>query len=115
MSLRIGQIERATRAAGQEVLERADMCIGNIRHMDIIADASAIRCFIVVAIDGHCRPVTRCSEHTRDQMWLRIVCLSDVAVGVGTRGVEITQRDPSQAMRGAEIGQIRSTMSLEDP
>ena len=90
ISLRIGQVERATRATGEKILKRADMRIGNIRHMDIIADAGAIRCFIVVAIDGHCRPVTRCGKHTRDQMRLRIVCLSDVAVEIGARGVEVT-------------------------
>ena len=27
---------------GKEVLERVDMCIGNTRHMDIIADAGAV-------------------------------------------------------------------------
>ena len=95
ISLRISQVERGTQATGEKILKRADMRIGNIRHMDIIADAGAIRCFIVVAIDGHCRPVTRCGKHTRDQMRLRIVCLSGVAVGVGAGSIEITQRDPS--------------------
>jgi hypothetical protein len=38
-------------------------------------------------------------------MRLRIVLLSDVAVGVGSGGVEIAQRDRPQAMRVTEIGQ----------
>jgi hypothetical protein len=93
IALRIGQVERATRATGQEVFERADMRIGNIRHMDIIADAGAVRHFVVVAIDSHWSPITRGGEYARDQMGLRIMRLSDVTIGVGARGVEIAQRD----------------------
>ena len=62
------------------------MCIGSIRHVDIIADAGAVRRFIVVAVDGHCRPVTRGSEHARDQMRFRIVhlpggCYAELSAG----------------------------------
>ena len=58
------------------------MRIGNICHMDIIADAGAIRRFIVVAIDGHCCPFTRGTEHAWNQVWLWIVRLSDDAIGI---------------------------------
>jgi hypothetical protein len=49
------------------------MRIGNIGHVDVITNAGTIWRIIVVAMDGHCGPVTRGSENARDQMRLGIM------------------------------------------
>jgi hypothetical protein len=53
------------------------MRIGNIDHMDTIADAGPVR--------RHARPQARGGSN---QMRLRIVRLPDVAVGIGPGGVQ---------------------------
>lgn len=66
---------------------------GEIGHMDVIANAGSIGGWIVVAenIDFFALSC-RYFKHQRDQMCLRIVRFTKLAVFIRPRSVEISQR-----------------------
>jgi hypothetical protein len=68
------------------------MNVGEVFHVNVIADARAVSRWIVVAEDpdGMALP-KRHLEHTRDQMRLRMMVFAHSAVRCGAGGVEVAQ------------------------
>ena len=86
------------------VLDRAQMALGKIDDVDIIAHAGAVRGVIVVAENIHVAPLPVGDlKHQRYKVGLRVVRLAYIALRVRPAGVEVTQRDKMQVM-GQQIG-----------
>ena len=82
----------------QQVLHCQDVRLGKIVHVDVVADAGAVRGIVIVAEDGDRLAGHHCIEHQRNQVGLRLVLLSKPALGIGARGVEVSQRDVGDPM-----------------
>jgi hypothetical protein len=66
------------------------MRAGEIRHMYVIANCSAIRCWVIGAEYLNCGPQARSSvEDQRNEMGLGLVIFADLARRVGTCGIEV--------------------------
>ena len=82
------------------------MGLDQIHHMNIVAQAGAVRGGVIGAMQGQRRPPPGDRiQHQRDQMGLGAVELADLGFGIGTGHVEIAEDDRAQAMGGPEIGQ----------
>ena len=84
-------------------LERLDVSLRQIRHMDVVSQAGAVRRRIVVA--EHLEPgaADRGLNGARNEMNLRRVILPDFAVRIGARRVEVAQRDRPQSVGALEM------------
>ena len=76
-----------------------------IRDVDVIANARAVRGIVVVAKDGDRRSVARGRQDERDQMGLGIVRFADFVFRIGAGGIEVAQRDRAQTVRLIQVGQ----------
>ncbi len=82
------------------------MGVREIGHVHIVAHAGAVVRVVVGAEDGNVRPgAVRRLQHQRDEVRFRIVLLAQLALGIGAAGVEVTQRDGAQTMRGTGVAQ----------
>src|SRR6266851_7027658 len=73
-----------------DLLERADMGIGDIEHVDVIADAGSVRCGIVRAEDIDTGQATASGvENPRNEMSLHAMMLAAFLGGSGS--VEIAE------------------------
>ena len=73
------------------------MGLGQIRNMDIIPDAGAVRRIIVCSENGDVVPLPqRNLEDQRNQMGFRIMRFSDLSVWMGSAGIEIPQRNVAE-------------------
>ena len=89
----VAQVEDITLPPLPEVPERPDVGLGQIRNMDIIPDAGAVRRIIVCSENGDVVPLPqRNLEDQRNQMGFRIMRFSDLSVWMGSAGIEIPQR-----------------------
>lgn len=79
------------------------MRLGEVAHMDVIANAGSVRRIVAVAIHDHDCTIASGGKNPRNQMELRIVGLTDFASRIGTGGVKISQGDGSYLMRPLDI------------
>jgi len=81
--------------------EGADVGIGQVHYVDVIANGRAIRSGIIISEDGDFgRFFCSCTQDARDQMGFRIVVLAAFFGGAG--GVEIAQRNELQGVGDVE-------------
>ncbi len=89
-------LARLRRVQGQQVR------VGQVRDVDVVADAGAVRGRVVVAVDRDVLALPeRGLEDQRDQVRLRVVPLAERDPGrtaVRARDVEVAQRDGGQAV-----------------
>ena len=70
--------------------QRADVCVGKIRHMNVIPDAGAVRSRVVSTVNRHRRVLPkRGAKNQRNQVCLRIMVLADLSVRIRTGRVEV--------------------------
>ena len=86
------------RSAGEQVFDRHNVRAGKIRHMDVIANAGAVGCGIVVAKECDWRSGLRGAQQQRNEMGFRIVALARADCGVCAARVEVTKADAAQAV-----------------
>src|SRR6516225_1355740 len=93
------EVQRLTLSAGFEVLECAQMRLGEILDMDVVADRRAVRGRVIGAVDLDVGPLSESGlKHERNEVSFRLVAFPDFAVGVGTGGVKITERHRAQTI-----------------
>src|SRR5215470_11967130 len=91
------EVQRYTLSAGFEVLECAQMRLGEILDMDVVADRRAVRGRVIGAVDLDVGPPSESGlKHERNEVSLRLVAFTDFTVGVGTGGIKIAERHPAQ-------------------
>ena len=73
-----------------------------VGHVDVVADAGAVRSGIVIAEQGDGLARLNGPEEQRDQMSLRFVIFAGTSGGVGSRCVEVTQANTANAVDFAE-------------
>src|SRR5262245_34114187 len=88
--------------------------------MHEISNTSAIGSIIIGAENRDILSTTRCCiEHQWYEMGLGIMGLSNLAIWISARRVEVSQSDPFQSMRLVEIGehsldhQLRCTIGID--
>src|SRR5688572_32564257 len=70
------------------------MCYGQIRNVDVVANAGSIRSRIVRAEDlRFLLPAESGIEHQRYQVRLRVVILTYIPIGIRAGGIEIAERE----------------------
>src|SRR6185437_704978 len=78
--------------------QRENMRIGDVAYVHKVAQARAIRRFVIVAIDVEALAVAcRGIQHQRNQVRFRLVSLALLSCGAG--GAEITERKHAPAVR----------------
>jgi hypothetical protein len=83
-----------------EVLQGGGVGTRQIPNVDEIADGRAIRGVVIDAEHREGWPLTLCDlDREGDQVGFRIVPLAEVAIGIGTRHVEVAKGDPPDAIR----------------
>jgi len=87
------KIERRTFRAIERRPYRLDVSIRKIGYVDVVTDTSAVGGGIIVAENREALPLSgRRIKQERNDMRLGNVTLADLAIGIGTRGIKITQR-----------------------
>ena len=106
------QVEDVAVAAGQEV-QRLQVGVGQIQHVDVVADAGAVGGGVVGAehLDRRCPPGRRL-HHQRDQVRGVARVLADAPVQHRAGGVEVAQGHPLQPERLVEPGQHALDLQL---
>ena len=95
----VAQVEHIALPAGQQGIQRQNMGLGQVAHMDVIPHAGAVLGGIVVPKDHNLLPPPRRHlEDQGDQVGFRIVRLADGPGRVGAAGVKIPQRHIPQAV-----------------
>ena len=92
-----------TSRSARERFERAHVRVGQIGHVDVVAQARAVRRRVVVAEHLQALAAGRGVDRARDDVNLRRVILAELAVGIGAGGVEIAKRDRADAVRALEV------------
>jgi hypothetical protein len=96
---------------GAEMFQRAQMGIGEVLDVNVVANRRPIRRRVIGSVDFDLRPLSeRRPQNERDEMRLRFVPFTDLALGIGAGSIEITQRHPPQYQWSA-----RSIASLVSP
>ena len=82
------------------------MGIDQIHHMDIVADAGAVRRGVIRAIDGQGVPFASCGlDHHRNQMGFWLMPFTHLGINVGAGNVEIPEDYRLKAVAHAEVAQ----------
>ena len=96
------------------------MGLSQIDHMDIVADWRAIGGVIVLAKDRKALARAKAGlAEKRDQMGLRHMAFTDLAVRISPCRIEIAQRRPAEGMgltqpaQGPLKGQFRGTVRID--
>ena len=84
MAARVGKIERTAFAVGKQIIKGADMGLGDVHHMDVIAYAGPIVGIVISAVDVDRGAITRRCQHQWDEVCLRIMLLADFAIRIRT-------------------------------
>ena len=84
--------------------ERAEMGVGEVRDVDVVADAGAVGRRVVVAVQRQLAPgAGGRGEDVRDQMGLGVVVLAEALGGAGD--VEVAQADRGQSVGPRVVGE----------
>ena len=97
------EIVRGGTARVGDRLQRPHMRGGQIRHMNVIAQARSVRRRVIVAEDLQSASAGRRVDRPGDDVDFRRVILADLAVRVGARRVEVPQRHGTNAIRPLEV------------
>lgn len=104
----VAEVEHVVLAAVHQVFRRQDVRRGQIGDVDVIADAGAVSCRIIVPKNGHMIALTvRDLKHDGDEVCLRVVGFADLAGHMRAAGVEIAQRN--------EMNPVRDGCPVEHP
>jgi hypothetical protein len=102
--------------AGLAGVKRPQVRVGKVRHVDVVPDAAAIGCGVVVAEYSDADAAgRRRREHVGDQMGLRGVPLAEpAAVGGLLRAghVEVAQADRAEAVQPGRLGKRRVGLAV---
>jgi hypothetical protein len=102
-------------------LQRLQVRVGEVRHVDVVAQARPVRRGIVVAEHLQRVPAGRRVDGARNQMDLRGMILADVAVGIRAGGVEVAQRHGTNIVGPLEMRkrplhcQLRVAVAVDGP
>ena len=100
----VAQIIGRIASAIEQGLQRQQVRPGEVGDMDIVAQAGTVRRGVILAEYPDRFPLARGHlEHQGNQVGFGPVAFSDVAVGVGARGVEVAQDAAGQVRGGADI------------
>src|SRR3989442_908613 len=99
------EIVRARSIRLDQRVQRADVRIGEIGHVDVIAQARAVGRRVIVAEHLQSRPAARRVDGARNHVDFRRVVLPDLALRIGAGRVEIPQRNRVDAVRALEVRQ----------
>ena len=83
--------------------ECAQVRVCQITHVNVVAQARAIRCWVILAEDVDGRPSASGLDRARDHVNLGSVILAELAFGIRTGGVEVAQPDRPDAVRPLEV------------
>src|SRR5260370_40174253 len=73
------------------------MRLSQVGDVDVIADASAVRFWIIYPIDFHSIALARRSfHHNGQEMCFRIVKLAELSFRISPSRIEVAQNSPSQ-------------------
>src|SRR5438093_11660494 len=76
--------------AGLQLLQSEQMSLGEIVDVNIVANAGAVRSWIIGAVNLDMRsPSQDGLQNERDQMGLRVVVFANGSIGAGAGGLEI--------------------------
>jgi hypothetical protein len=76
------------------MLERAQMSLGQILDVNVVADRRSIRRRIIGSIDVDMRPLLEGRlQHQRNEMGFGLVKFTDLALRVSSGGIEVAQRN----------------------
>jgi len=94
-------------AAGLAACQRRDVSSCQVGHVDIVMNAGPVRRVVVGTEDGDIGPDSvRGLKDQWDDVRFRIVLLAQLTFGIGAPGIEIAQRDGTQAVRGTSVAQL---------
>ena len=105
-----GQRLVRARIAGGGRLDRAQVRVGQVRHVDVVPDARPVRGRVVVAEEGQRQAALGGEQDVRDEMGLGVMVLAQRRRRAGD--VEVAERDAAQAVRPAVPGQRRLEAAL---
>ncbi len=100
------QVECRGHASPLEVSQGADVGVGQIADVDVVADRRSVRGRIIPAhqIERRNLPLHR-HQRPRNQVGFRLVHLADPGGRVGAAGVEIAQADRGHSVRRGIVAQ----------
>src|SRR5208282_3011730 len=85
-----------------QIAQRSDVRIGKIVHMNVVANAGAIRSWVVGAVNFQLGSVRGGgSQRQRNQVSFRVMDFANLAALVGSGSVEITQTHRAQSVSTA--------------
>ena len=98
-AIAIANVTGLVRPAIYQRLQGEQVSFAQIGYGHIVSDASTVRCVVVAPKHADVGTTSRNSlQHQRNQMHLRFVALSQLALWISTRSVEITQANRLQAI-----------------
>src|SRR5437588_2604258 len=98
MSLSCPEIQ-LRRQSAVKMLEPENVRLGQITHVNVVADAGAVRRWIIVAINfQYTTFAVNRLERCRNQMSLRVVNLADLSTFISPGSVEITKAHETQSV-----------------
>ena len=77
--------------------------VGQVRHVDVVADTGAVRRRVVLAEDREWPSAAHGRKRQGYQVLLRIVILAEQPVRVGAGRVEVPQDHPAHARRALDV------------
>ena len=90
-------------ATAGQVVQRGQVGCGQVVHMDVVADARAVRCGVVVAEHVQRAGMAECRlHHHRHEVDGERPVLADEGIGTGPGCIEVAQADGPQAVRAVE-------------
>src|ERR1700730_9443749 len=93
------KVQRRAFASGVKLFERAQMCVGKILDVNVIADAGTVCSRIIDAVDLDVRSLSEGRlQHQWDEVCFGLVTLADLAIGIGSGGIEIPERNRADAI-----------------
>ena len=105
MRLTRPQVVRARLPCLDQDVERPHVGIGQIGHVDIVAQAGSVRRRIIVAEHLQARAPGRRLDGARNHVNLGRMIFADLPVRIRARGIEISERHRAQAVRALEMRQ----------
>ena len=109
------QVPGPARPTGPEPVQRQEVPLGEVRHVDEVADAAAVLRRVVVAVDHQRAPFPAGHrQHRGDEVRPPPLGPAEVVVGVEPGGAEVTQRAVGDA-GDSKSARSRSDRSLLSP
>ncbi|MNE95432.1 hypothetical protein D3C80_1935200 [compost metagenome] len=88
----VSKVENIAGAAAAQICYRADMGIGEIADMNVVAYTGSILGRIVVSEDSNALPLAQCClQYQGNQMALRTVVFTDFAAVMSARSVKVAE------------------------